>query len=245
MMNRWSVVCVLVLGSISSIALGVGTTYGDEVTAPTMMQSSMVPKSPVFPKFELDNAIAEEEISAKDLAELEKGEVLVKTRPIPKGYKGTHVVAIGMVKGTTQQVFDVVMDCAGQPKFVPHLEACKNTYAAGVLPATAVQYEQYQKLKFGFGFVSKKVEYTNNMFAIRPYVSGWVLKKGDIDQSEGYWRVIPYKGGKQILVYDVYNNPGMAVPDWVQEILVKSDLPNTVKVFRDRVQTQNKAKSAN
>lgn len=244
MLKRLSVVRVLILAGLASISAGVSSAAADDVTAATKAQVSLVPNSPVFPKFELANGIAEEKITAKDLEQLENGKVLIKSRPVPKGFKGTHVAGMAIIDATTQQVFDVVMDCTGQVEFVPHLEACKNTYAEGVQPATAIQYDQYQKLKFGFGFVSKTIEYTNSMFAIRPYISGWVLKKGDIEQSEGYWRVIPYKDGKQIIVYDVYNNPGMAVPDWVQEILIKSDLPNTIKVFRDRVLSQKTAKLA-
>lgn len=193
-------------------------------------------KSWVFPQFDAANAVAEEKLTAAQLAEIEGGEVVVLTRPIPKGHAGTHVVAVGLVDASPEQVFGVVMDCAGQLKFVPHLVECKNTYEPGVEPATASRYKQFQKLKFGFGFVSKEIKYTNNMFAIRPQVSGWVLDNGDIDKSEGYWRVIPYKG-KTILLYDVYNNPGMAVPDWIQEILVKSDLPATVEAFRDQAQS--------
>lgn len=202
-------------------------------TAPAA--APVVYKSWVFPAFDPANAIIEEKLTPEDLKEIEEGEVVVRSRPVPKGQSGTHVVAFGLVDASPEQVFAVVMDCAGQLEFVPHLVDCKNTYEPGVDPATATRYKQYQKLKFGFGFISKEIKYTNNMFALRPHVSGWVLDKGDIDKSEGYWRVIPYKG-KTLLLYDVYNNPGMAVPDWVQEILVKSDLPATVEAFRDRAQ---------
>jgi hypothetical protein len=213
------------------------------VTAPA--EAALVPASPVFPKFVIENGIAEEKLSKAQLAKLEAGETLVVARPLPKGREGTHVVAAALVKAPAQEIFDVIMDCKGQPKFVPHLDTCKNTYAPGVAPQEATRYKQYQKLKFKFVF-TKQIEYTNEMFAIRPYVSGWVLdkqNKGDIDDSEGYWRIIPYKEGANILFYDVYNNPGMAVPDWVQEILVKGDLPKTVEAMRDRVYALQKARA--
>lgn len=217
--------------------LAAAPAAADEITLPVTAPAAESPayKSWVFPKFDPANAIAEEKLTAKDLKAIEGGEVVVRSRPVPKGQSGTHVVAFGLVDASPAQVFAVVMDCAGQLEFVPHLEDCKNTYEPGVEPATATRYKQYQKLKFGFGFVSKEIKYTNNMFALRPHVSGWVLDKGDIEKSEGYWRVIPYKG-KTLLLYDVFSNPGMAVPDWVQEILVKSDLPATVEAFRDRAQ---------
>ena len=232
---------------VLSLFVPISAQAADAVTAPaTVSADGDLPASPIFPKFVLENALAEEKLGKADFARLDKGDVIVLSRPIPKGREGTHVVAVAVVKGAAQDIFDVVMDCLGQPEFVPHLTTCKNTYPEGVAPAEAKRYKQYQKLKFGFGFISKSVEYTNDMFAIRPYVSGWVLdpkNKGDIQDSEGYWRVIPYKDGANILLYDVYNNPGMAVPDWIQEMLVKSDLPKTVEAMRDRVYALQKSRA--
>lgn len=235
------------LSSLAPLLLAAPAPAQEAVTAPAAAPARVVPESPVFPLFVIENGIAEEKLTKKELEKIEKGEVVVLSRAVPKGREGTHVVAVALVKAPAQEIFEVVMDCKGQPKFVPHLAKCKNTYAPGVPPAEASHYLQYQKLKFGFGFVSKEVEYTNAMFAIRPYVSGWVLdkkNKGDIDDSEGYWRIIPYKEGTNILLYDVYNNPGMAVPDWIQEILVKSDLPKTVEAMRDRVYELQKNRAA-
>lgn len=203
------------------------------------VEAATLPKSPVFPPFQQDKALQEEGLTTADLKKIEAGEIIVKSRPVPPGKKGAHVMAAGLVRGTTEQVFAVVMDCHGQPSYTPHLVICQNTYPDGVDPAKADEYDQYQKLKFGFSFVSKEVTYTNRMFALRPYVSAWVLKEGDIADSVGYWRVIPYKQGAQILVYVVYNDPGIAVPGWVQEILIKQDLPGTVKAFRNRVEQLN------
>ncbi len=202
---------------------------------PAVSAANEPPKSPVFPAWDMKNPLAEEKLTAEQLKELEEGEIITFARPKPKGWDGAHVVAVGLVKAPVEKIYEVVMDCTGQPRYTPHLEECKNTYSPGTDPATATTYKQYQKLKFGFGFISKEVTYTNSMFAIRPWVSGWVLDKGDIAQSIGYWRVIPYKDGANLLLYDVYSDPGMAVPDFIQEALTKSDLPNTVAAFREEI----------
>jgi hypothetical protein len=206
------------------------------------MAKPAIPQSPIFPAFDMKDPLAEEKFAPEDFEAMKKGEVIVKARPFPKEWKGAHVMAAAMVKGNVKDIFSVVIDCDGQPSYTPRLEICKNTYPAGVSAANAVAFEQYQKLKFGFGFISREVTYTNNMFLIPPYVMGWTLKEGDIAASSGYWRVIPYEKDRQILLYNVYTDPGMAVPGWIQELLTKSDLPATVKAWRDHHESLRKAK---
>lgn len=202
--------------------------------APAMAEG--VPASPYYPAFHPEKALQEEKFSEADLKDLDTGETLIRSRKMIKGKKGAHVMSAILVAGSVEKIFAVVMDCKGQPEYIPHLVGCSNTYAPGVSEAAVVKYEQTEKLKFGFGFISKEVEYTLHVFAVRPYVRGWTLKSGDIEATEGYWRVVPYKKDHQILVYDVYTNPGTVIPGWVQDILIKQDLPNTLVAFKKRVE---------
>ena len=193
------------------------------------------PQSPVFPPFSMDNPIAEENLSDEDLKEMAAGEVIVRSRPVPEGYKGTHVMSAAMVPASVEEIFAAVIDCDSLHEFVPRLEECTNIYAEGADPATATTFDQYQKLLFSFAFIKREITYTNHMFLIRPHVIGWVLKEGDVDASEGYWRVIPYNEEQNILLYNVFNNPGIAIPTRIQESLTKRDLPGTVEAFRTEI----------
>lgn len=193
--------------------------------------------SPMFPPFEAGMAMREENLNENDLREIEAGKTIVRSRPLPPGRKGTHVMAAAWVRGTVEEVFAVVVDCKGQPAYVPHLMSCTNTYAQSASEPAVIRYEQTEKLKFGFAFITKEVNYTIRMFEIRPYVRGWTLKSGDIQSTEGYFRVIPHKNGRQILLYDVYLNPGTVLPEWIQEILTQSDMPKTVEAYIKRVET--------
>ena len=192
-------------------------------------------QSAVFPPFSTENPIAEEELSEEDLEEMAAGETIVRSRPVPEGYTGTHVMSAAMVPASVEEIFETVIDCDSLHNFVPRLEECKNIYAEGADPATATTFKQYQKLHFSFAFITREITYTNYMFLERPHVIGWVLKEGDIDASEGYWRVIPYDDSKNILLYNVFNNPGIAIPRRIQESLTKRDLPGTVEAFRDEI----------
>lgn len=191
-------------------------------------------KSDFYPPFQQDRAMQEENITPEDLQKLDAGKTIIHKRSVPKGRKGAHFMAARTVRGSVDHTFDVVMDCKGQPAYVPHLAACTNSYVKSVSEPAIVNFVQTEKLKFGFGFISKEVIYTLDVFAMRPYVKGWVFREGDLKSTEGYWRIIPYKDGRQILIYDIYLEPGLAVPGWIQEILTKQDLPGAVESYAKR-----------
>lgn len=195
------------------------------------------PDSPVFPPFEADKALQEERLTAADLKELEAGKTIVRSRAVPPGKDGAHVMSAALVKAAPEVIFEVVIDCKGNPAYIPHLVECSNTYAGGASEPPVAVYEQTEKLRFGFGFISKDIRYTLRAFHMRPVMRGWVLKKGDIKATEGYYRIIPYKDGKQILLYSVYTDPGTVVPDFIQEALTKRDLPKNVEAFKKRAES--------
>lgn len=207
-------------------------------TAPVL--AADMPRSALFPAFDPDKALQEEKLTPADLHELEAGETIVRSRAVPPGKDGAHVMAAALVKATPEQIIEVVLDCPSKPKGIPHLVTCSNTYARAASDADVVVYEQTEKLRFGFGFISKDVSYTLNAFHKPPYVRGWTLKKGDIKATEGYYRVIPYKDGRQILLYSVYTDPGSVVPDFVQETLTKSDLPKNVEAYKQAAERRAK-----
>lgn len=199
-----------------------------------------MPRSVLFPPFDPDQALQEEKLTPADLRELEAGETIVRARAVPPGKDGAHVMAAALVNASPERIIEVVLDCPREPKGIPHLVACSNTYPAAASDAGVVVYEQTEKLRFGFGFISKDVSYTLNAFHKPPYVRGWTLKKGDIKATEGYYRVIPHKDGKQILLYSVYSDPGTVLPDFVQETLTKSDLPKNVEAYKKAAERRAK-----
>ena len=215
-------------------ALFFGLTSG--VALPPAGAGEVQPSSPVYPAFRSDQAMQEEKLSELDLRDLDAGKTIVRSRPMPPGQKGTHFMAAATVRGSVEQIFAVVTDCKGQPAFVPHLVACANTYAKSASEPAIVNYEQTERLKFGIGFLSKTVDYTNDAFEIRPFVRGWKFKTGDLKASEGYFRILPYKQGRQILLFDTLLDPGSALPDWIMKILTQSDLPKTVEAYKRRAE---------
>jgi hypothetical protein len=199
-----------------------------------------MPRSVLFPAFDAEKALQEEKLTPADLRELEAGEIIVRTRAVPPGKDGAHIMAAALVNAPPERIIEVVLDCPSEPNGIPHLVTCSNTYQQPASDASVVVYEQTEKLRFGFAFISKEVSYTLNAFHKPPYVRGWTLKQGDIKATEGYYRVIPYKDGKQILLYSVYSDPGTVLPDFVQETLTKSDLPKNVEAYKKAAERRAK-----
>jgi hypothetical protein len=213
---------------------------GNLLAATYTPPAPQIPASPIFPQFSEVNALEEEGISPAEVQQLERGQIVIQRRSVPADLKGTNAAAIALVRGSVEEIMSVVLDCESQPQFVPHLVECRNEFEPGATSPTS-QYRQFQRLRIGWGFLYKELTYTNRMFRLPPYVSGWEMIAGDLEQSAGYWRIIPYRGEKQILVYNVFHQPGMAVPTWVQDILLNKDLPRTVEAFRDRVEAKRPA----
>lgn len=179
-------------------------------------------------------ALREEGIAQKEYARLAAGEIITQRRETPKDKTGVHVAAFAIIRGTQEQVFDIVADCKRQPEFMPNFKACDMVTPDKPLPPNERWNEN--RLEFGFFPLTIKIAIVQHAKLYPPHKLTWNRVRGDTKVSEGYWRVIPLGPGVNLLAYDTLSDPGGAVPDFVQRSLTENALPGTVKAVRKRME---------
>lgn len=180
-------------------------------------------------------ALREERITHKDYEKLAAGDIVTQQRETPKDKTGVHVAAFAIIRGTQEQVFDIVADCKRQPEFMPNFKACEMVTPDQPLPPNERWNEN--RLEFGFFPLKFKVAIVQHAKLYPPHKLSWARVRGDIKVSEGYWRVVPLAAGVNLLVYDTLSDPGGVVPTSIQRSLIEHTLPATVAAVRKRMET--------
>jgi uncharacterized membrane protein len=179
-------------------------------------------------------ALQEEHLNAEQYDRLLKREILTQHRETPKEKTGVRVAAFAVIRAPAETVFAAVEDCKRLPEFMPHFVACTDVEPDRPLPPNERWNEN--RLEFGVFRPKVKIRVVQHATLEPPYRLSWRRVSGDTKASEGYWRIIPLGENLVILAYDTLTDPGGAVPDWLQRILTKNDLPGTVEAVRRRVE---------
>lgn len=69
----------------------------------------------------------------------------------------------------------------------------------------------------------------------------WVLdqsKKNDIRDTAGAWMLVPHGEGKTILVYAIQIDMGWAMPNWLENFMIRRDLPGFVESLKDYAESK-------
>ena len=177
-------------------------------------------------------------LSKKQRRRLLKGKTVV-TKKIGKNRKGKSVgvgVAYIIVKAPPAALARVLRNYSKQPEYMPRLTNCRVVKKRGRV------WMVFLKLLFKFLFIKKRISYTLRMvYEVPNRRISWSLppnKKNQIKDTKGFWQFDPMKGGKWTLVtYSVYTDTGLAVPGFIQNALVRGDLPGVLKNFKKRVES--------
>ncbi len=164
-------------------------------------------------------------LSKDEMKQLVGGEILV--RELPNQTKGAkRFEAIGIVKASPKAVMAFLRDFDSQVGVMPHLIKVDYTWDRNLA-------HMQQTLKIAL----MKINYTLNVLHYGDSVIEWEFVKGDIKDTSGYYKFFPFsKGKKTLVVYHVFNDPGMAVPDFIQDLLTKNSMPDVIQTIRKVVE---------
>jgi coenzyme Q-binding protein COQ10 len=131
-----------------------------------------------------------------------------------------------------ERTFDVIVDYARYPEFVPGIKACRVLPGGG--PERRVEYE----LDLGI----KRVKYVLRHLEERPGKVTWSLDSGDLMKvSNGSWE-LHAEGGRTRARYSVeivVSKPPLipqAVMDRISDELTRVQLPRTLDAFKQRAE---------
>jgi hypothetical protein len=165
----------------------------------------------------------------------------VVLREVTNGKKGAKTFeAVGLIKATVSDVYQVLVKFEDYPKFMPNVSKCevlKRTDDTAILNYTlSLPLGKEKKYRLKMTFQKDKSRATLTWKLIE-----WQgLKKSEtIEDTTGYWLLeeYPEKAGHIIALYHVCTDPG-PIPlglGWIVDILTKNSIPDVMIKTRKRV----------
>jgi ribosome-associated toxin RatA of RatAB toxin-antitoxin module len=142
-----------------------------------------------------------------------------------------HVSKQVIVDVPRERIYDIVVDYARYPEFVPGIRACRVREVGG---------EKHVEYELDLGI--KRIRYVLRMSEERPSRVSWSLVSGDMMKvSNGSWDLAD-EGGRTRAVYGVdiqISRPPLvpqAIVDRVSDELTRVQLPKTLEAFRARAE---------
>ncbi len=173
-------------------------------------------------------------LTAERLAEVETGKVVVvkaKEREGEKKSAAASAAALALINKPASEVFDVLLAFEQQPDYMPRLVEV-NRYEID-----AATVGLHHKLKV----VWKTVEYFLRMSVDKDKLHmAWTLdptKENGIETTDGAWTILPWSEERCIAVYELDVDTGMAVPKFVAQMLLNSDLPGVLDALKQRAES--------
>lgn len=172
-------------------------------------------------------------LTVSEFARMEKGEVVIKTQTYATGddKRAARVTAYCLINKPPDAVWAVMLNYHQFDEFMPRLEKVQ------VLEKTKNTMKVTQTVRVPVGVI----RYTLDLiFKPAQRTVSWVLDKSrthDIADTSGAWEFFPYSQGKTVLRYTTIVDSGMVVPRFVEDYLLKNDLPELLLSMRRRAES--------
>lgn len=162
-------------------------------------------------------------LSEKQQALVDEGEVVI--REVKGAGEGKRYEAIAVIKAPPRAVMSFLKDFKSFVGAMPNLKKIDFTWDQSLARVT-------QTLKVALS----TVVYRLNIQHYGDSVIEWEFLEGDIKDTTGYYKFFPRADGKEtLIVYNVYTDPGMAVPQFIINMLTKSSMPGVIEAIREAV----------
>ena len=170
-----------------------------------------------------DAAIA---IGPAEEARLRAGEVLVEAK-VDEAEEAARVSAVVDIAATPQAVWDVMVDCARAPKFVPDLVSCR------ILERDPNGAWDIREHIIDWAWFLPNIRNVFRSDYEPPRVLRFKRVDGDMARSEGEWRLEPTNGGAGTrLFYSALLLPKSWIPPSMALSSVRGDVPKILKALR-------------
>jgi len=225
MRNRSIIGLALLVGAVLSLpTLSLAAEHACEFKNPKPVFKSLSPEEEAARTAK--ELGAPPKLSKDESQEISKGEVVV--RKLAETGEARRYEALAIIPAPPSEVMKFMKNFDGYVGVVPHLE--KITYSWDRNMATIEQ-----SLKIAW----KDIWYRLNVLHFGDSVITWEFLCGDIKDTSGYYKFFPVaKGAQTLIVYHVYTDTGLPIPDFLVNLLTKSSMPDVIKAIRKAVRQQ-------
>ena len=215
------------LGATLCLSVGDGA-YGAASSGTNVAADASAMADPVVP-----------DLTAKQLKKIEqKKRVIVREERFKDkdGKDQARGMAIAIIRKPWTDVWDILTNYDKQPEYMPRLTKCRVDKKDGNT------WYVFHKLKVLFVGIEYTLKMTLNREKRRIH---WEVAKDlphDIAETIGSWEFFPHgpQGKHTLVAYRIFLDSGRMIPQSVQNMLTKKDLPGVLRSLRRRVETGGK-----
>jgi len=162
--------------------------------------------------------------SENQWTDLIKGEAITRELPSEKD-EGKRFETMVIVPACPHDVMTRLMDYGSFVGMMPNLKELEFSWNGNLARVK-------QKIQAGLF----KFTYWMNILHYGDSFIEWEFVEGDIRDTSGYYKLFPLdEGTKTLLIYHVYSDPGIWVPQFIQDMITKGTMPGVVRAIRDAV----------
>lgn len=169
-------------------------------------------------------------LSKKEFKEIAQGEVvihLVSEEGDKKCYE-----AYGAIDARPDEVMRFMKNYPAKLGIFPHIEKISPSWNANLATVDIT-----------IKVVLTTISYRMHFLHYGDHFIEFEFVQGDVKDTKGFYKFFPYaKGKKTLMVYNVYSDPGIPLPDFIKELLTKSSMPDIFKAIRKGVVLQREGK---
>ncbi len=172
-------------------------------------------------------------LTAGEIVKVENGGVVVKTDTYPTadGARGAKVKAYCVINTLPDVAWAVLLNYHQFGEFMPRLEKIE------VLEKTKNTMKVTETVRVALGVISYTIDL---IFEPEQRTVTWTLdksRKHDLAETFGGWELLPYSQGKTMLRYTTTLDSGFFVPKFLEELLLRTSLSDTLLSLKRRAES--------
>lgn len=170
-------------------------------------------------------------VSEKEHQRLAKGEILVEVRNV-EGFKVPEATVRGVIEAPPAQLWSLIDQCSEYVGVMPRISKAVELTRKGEEVRCSMRFSPPWPLS-DMNSITRAIHRPGPSVWIRV----WELESGDYHLNSGHWVLQNFDGDSQrtLLEYRLHSEPKVSVPRFLQEMGVKSALPDLIKTLRDEV----------
>lgn len=167
---------------------------------------------------------------------VKRGDIVVQTAEVA-GSNTPRVKASAIVDAPMEKVWEIISNCADYPKNMVRVAGAQELSRTGNKVRCKVTIDMPAP-------ISDLTATTDAVHTVgkKRCERKWTLVEGDYKHNEGSWKLERFgeSGEKTLVVYDVFAEPNIAIPQALQKLAQEKSVPDLFKKLREVTQQSAK-----
>jgi hypothetical protein len=166
-------------------------------------------------------------------ARLDKGEIIVETRPLA-GSDLPEIVVTAVIEAPPEKVWAVIDKCGDYQRTMVHMKNTKELSREHLADGDLVRCESYVQLPWPMSDLHGVLQAKHTVVPGK-WTREWHMESGDYRVNSGTWVLVPRGPGRTLLEYRQRSEPKMAVPGFIRDAATRYAMPDLMEKIRAEV----------